>query len=200
MMNTVYILINGIRTDPDDQHAWTDRLCTLLNLRTPNNVKAEKFEYQCSATFRRVGQSQRARDLIERVTTYRNEGWRVVLIGHSNGCDLIARVVGHLYVPEVHLFAPAAEDNDFAEALEHLRISRLYIYGSRNDKALKFASFTSRILRWMRLGYGSLGLRGAELAARFPHQTRDRSQHDFGHSTWFEPQRIEETLRLILTP
>lgn len=200
MRRTVFICINGIRSDPSDPQGWTDEFVTELNLRTSDHVQAEKFEYYCSALFRWKGQKRRAENLARRVNKYVVAGYRVVLIGHSNGCDLIARVLGMgVRVDTAHLFAPAAFEADFEAAIEQKLVRRIHIYGSPNDRALKAASITSKALRLIRLGYGSLGLRGAAFAAKFPDVVKDHSVPSYGHSTWFLPGVwIENTLAQVL--
>jgi hypothetical protein len=199
-MKTIWICINGIRTNPSAQDAWTDEMTSAINLRTPDGVKAEKFEYYCSALFRRLGQAKRADELMRRINLYRNADYRIILVGHSNGCDLIARVLlMGVKVDVVHLFAPAACEEDFARAIASRVVRRIHIYGSRNDKALAFASVTKKVIGLLGLGYGSLGLRGDEFARAFPAHVHDHSNHTYGHSTWFEPgARFEATMDLIL--
>lgn len=198
-MKAVFICINGINADPSNQRGWTDEMASEINRRTPADVKTEKFEYHTTALLRRLGQSKRAQDLVRRISGYNREGWRVVLIGHSNGCDLISRVLD-LEVPvfSVHLFAPAAEEEPFALAIQRGVVRRVHIYGSPDDMALKSANWTQKVLRYIGLGYGSLGLRGGAFAAIYP-RSKDHSIKGYGHSTWFKPgPYFEATLSLLL--
>lgn len=199
-MKTVFICINGIRANPSKQEEWTDEMTAQINLRTPDGVKAEKFEYHCSALFRRIGQRQRADELARRVNQYANSGYRIVLVGHSNGCDLIARVLGmQVKIDTCHLFAPAANEEDFAQAIANRVVRRIHIYGSPSDDALRFASLTQKVIGLFGLGYGSLGLRGAEFARAYPVHVQDHSIASFKHSTWFIPGAyFENTLALLL--
>ena len=199
-MKTVFIFINGINSNPSDQRGWTDEFATEVNRRTPENVKTEKFEYHTTALLRRLHQSKRAEELARRVNGYTNSGWRVVLVGHSNGCDLIARALDlGVHVFSAHLFAPAADEQDFEVPILGGQVERIHIYGSPDDKALQGASLTRKLLRWVGLGYGSLGLRGPAFAAAYPHEVTDHSIPGYGHSTWFLPgKHLNATINLLL--
>lgn len=197
---TCYIAINGIRTHPGDAEGWTDRFVTWINTRLPDGVVAEKFEYYCSALLRRLRQRQRADEIAKKVGYYRRAGYRIVLVGHSNGCDLIARVLEACgaEIDSAHLISPAADEEDFADAIREGLIRSVHIYGSRNDGALKFAQATRPLLGWLGLGYGSLGLRGREFASLFPEVVRDHSDDSCGHSTWLQRGvRFEELMLAV---
>ncbi|WP_395752501.1 hypothetical protein [Prosthecobacter sp.] len=200
MNRTCYIAINGIRTRPGDAEGWTDRFVTWINTRLPDGVVAEKFEYYCSALLRRLRQRERADAISKKVGYYRRAGYRIVLVGHSNGCDLIARVLEACgaEIDAAHLISPAADEEDFAEAIREGLIRRIHLYGSRNDGALRFACVTRRLIGWLGLGYGSLGLRGREFEALFPEVVKDHSDDACGHSTWLRRgQRFEDLMQAI---
>jgi pimeloyl-ACP methyl ester carboxylesterase len=197
---TCYIAINGIRTNPGDAEGWTDRFVTWINTRLPDGVVAEKFEYYCSALLRRVRQRERADEIAKKVGYYRRAGYRIVLVGHSNGCDLIARVLEACgaEIDAAHLISPAADEDDFADAIREGLIRRVHIYGSHNDGALLFASITRPLIGWLGLGYGSMGLRGQEFASLFPEVAKDHSKHTYGHSTWLQRgPNFEALMQLI---
>ena len=197
---TCYIAINGIRTNPGDAEGWTDRFVTWINTRLADGVVAEKIEYYCSALLRRIKQRQRADQIAKKVGYYRRAGYRIVLVGHSNGCDLIARVLEACgaEIDAAHLISPAADDEDFAEAIREGLIRRIHLYGSKNDGALRFARATRPLIGWLGLGYGSLGLRGPEFARLFPAVVHDHSDDSHGHSTWLQKgARFEALMRSI---
>lgn len=200
MKRTCYIAINGIHSNPGDSEGWTDRFVTWVNTRMPDGVVAEKFEYSCSAILRRMKQRQRADEISKKVGYYRRAGYRVVLVGHSNGCDLIARVLEccGAEIDAAHLIAPAADEEDFAQAIREGLIRRIHIYGSKNDSALKFAKSTRPLISWMGLGYGSLGLRGSEFEEMFPEVVHSHMDDTCGHSTWFQRGQRFESLMLAL--
>lgn len=194
----VFILVNGILNNPGASDGWTDRGVTWLNIKTEG--KAEKFEYACGAITRRLRQQQRAEAIARMCDYYFHAGYEITLIGHSNGCDLIARVLEIHQAREfasVHLFAPAADAATFEWAVG-LWVNRVFLYVSANDQALKWGGLTRKLFGWAGLGYGSLG---REVPAFFEQDTRClvTRRDDYGHSTWFERgAHFETTMRLII--
>lgn len=197
---TCYIAINGIRSNPGESDGWTDRFVTWINTRLPDGVVAEKFEYATGPLTRRLKQRERANAICKKIGYYRRAGYRVVLVSHSNGGDLTARVINDsgVEIDSAHLFAPATDDELIAQSIREGAIRRVHIYGSRNDAALKFAKATRPLIGWLGLGYGSLGLRGRELAAQFPQVVKDHSNDAYGHGTWFQRGALfEDTMKLL---
>lgn len=194
----VCICVNGILTNPGESDGWTDRAVTWLQTRT--SARAEKFEYACGAILRRLRQQQRAEAISRMCGFYFAAGFSVSLIGHSNGCDLIARVLE--LTPQrfarVHLFAAAADWAPFAYALHMGRVDRVALYVSANDRALRLGHLSRRLLGWLGLGYGNLGCVVPAAAEANPQVTVSRHD-DYGHSTWFERgDRFEATMQLLL--
>jgi len=201
MSRTFFLAINGIRFHPGDAQGWPERFCDYINFRTPDGVSADRREYYTTAVTRFIGQRRRTDELARKVSRAKQAGYRVVLVGHSNGCDITARLLRDIgtQIAACHLFAPAAQEEDFEDALINDVVGRVHIYGSLNDKALQFAKVTHVFGSWAGLGYGSMGLRGGEFAARWPGRVFDHSNHSFGHSTWFtEGQIFEHTMKSII--
>ena len=195
-----FICINGILTAPSKPDAWTDEAVLHILRKWPDKVTALKYEYFATPLFRRIGQQTRAQHIANIVNSFRRSGYDVSLIGHSNGCALIAEVIGDIgsEVSSVHLFAPAADEADFERAIDQETVERIHIYGSKNDKALKLARITKAGVGWMGLGYGSLGLRGPAFAAKYPEVVTDHSNDAYGHSDWFSPRlNFLSTMNLI---
>lgn len=195
-----FICVNGILTNPGDAEGWTDRAVTWLNLRTAG--KAEKFEYATGALTRRLRQQWRAEAIARMASFYIAGGYQVVLIGHSNGCDLIGRVLSQLWPAKVrsaHLFAAATDAAAFSHALDEEQLGGLFLYGSAHDQALRVAALSRRLFGWAGLGYGDLGRRpeiGGLLGRSAVLSHRDDTQ---GHGTWFERgEPFERTMRLLL--
>jgi len=200
-MRTLFLAINGIRFRPGNAHGWPERFCDYINFRTPDGVVADRREYYTSALTRFIGQRKRTDELARKVSRANQSGYRVVLVGHSNGCDIIARLLRDVgaAVASCHLFAPAAQEEDFEDAITNNVVKRIHIYGSLNDEALQFAAITRVLCGWAGLGYGSLGLRGGEFAAKHHGRVSDHSNHSYGHSTWFtEGPIFEKTMRMIV--
>jgi hypothetical protein len=137
----------------------------------------------------------------------------VVLVGHSNGAEVICRALreveigtrgssslqGRHPVAEVHLIAPACEAdfdrNGLNAALEYGRVGAVHVYMSGQDRALRLARWSRRLFGWLGLGYGDLGLRGPVNAAGRVFAHREAT---FGHSTWFAGAEFERTMQRIL--
>jgi hypothetical protein len=203
------ICVNGIRVDLN-HGTWTRQFNLWLDMIMGDMVKANRYEYHCSAAFRFVGQRKRADELLELVNDYKNSDRDIILVGHSNGNDLIQRILNlGVHVREAHCFSPAAFEADFARAINKGSLKRMFIYGSPKDKALRLArdsnlltkalSFLLKPFGVPALGYGYLGLNGAAFAAKFPGIVTDCSQPDFDHSTWFEEEHFESTMRQFQT-
>lgn len=190
MPRIAFICINGILTAPAKPDAWTDEAVLHILRKWPDDVTALKYEYFASPLFRRIGQKTRAQHIANIANSFRRSGYRVSLIGHSNGCALIAEVIANIgtEVSSVHLFAPAANEQDFEPAIEQDTVERIHIYGSKNDAALKLARVSRAAVGWLGLGYGSLGLRGPAFAAKHPSIVTDHSNDAYGHSDWFDPR------------
>lgn len=204
----VFVAINGILARPGESEGWTDRAVTWLNSRTP--YKAEKFEYAAGALTRRLRQQARARKIATMLAYYERADYEITLIGHSNGADIIARVLAlrakapwyfKYPIHSAHLFAPAADWEDYRDALDRVNLLALHLYGSEADWALKFARVSRVLVGWMGLGYGSLGLkaddveyndRAQRLAEGKMPRVHDHSIDSYGHSTWFRRGEIFE--------
>lgn len=198
---TVFLAINGIRFRPGTARGWPERMCDWINCRMPDGVIADRREYYTTAVTRFIGQRKRTDELARKVSKLRHAGYRLVLVGHSNGCDVTGRLLRDLgiYVDACHLFAPAAMEEDYEDALINEMVGRIHIYGSMNDKALQWGSVTRALFGWLGLGYGSLGLRGGDFAAKYPDRVKDHSNHSFGHSSWWdEGANFERSMRLII--
>lgn len=213
-MKRVFIFVNGILSWPSDADGWTDRAVTWTNIRTPWH--GEKYEYACGPLTRRLKQQRRAEGLAKMCRYYADcvgsdqrqheQRWKIHLVGHSNGCDIILRTLKLL--PEqvkiecVHFFAAACEADFDANGLNRMlwsgHLGGAEVYTGGKDHALRFAQITSKFLKPFGLGYGFLGLVG-------PKNVDDKRVHEFhedyfGHSTWFEPAQFPRTMGLITRP
>lgn len=195
-MKTAIILINGILTDPRRDDAWTDAGEFWLGTHT-DGVVVNRYEYNGIPLLSIFGQNRRAKKVIEIVKGYTEAGDRVILVGHSNGCDIIARVIAETQVDEVHLISPATDEASIEKGIAAGRVGLVFIYGSTGDMALKYGARASRVITLGLGGYGSLGLRGPALAAKWPGIVRDFSNNSYGHGTWIDGTHLEQTLTLI---
>ena len=199
-MNTIYVFVNGIMTFPGQSKNWTGRAVTWTQVTT--QAKADKVEYWAGYLSRVVGQHKRAYKLYRTLAYYR--GWNIVLVGHSNGADVITDCLQGFYglapIQHVHLVCGACE-SDFARnglnmALAERRVGEVSIYCAGKDKALKWAhTWLGRLL-----GYGCIGLEGPTrvrpaLASRV--HVIQRGWEDYGHSDCWGDDRFDDTMRMI---
>ncbi len=203
----VFIFVNGIFAFPGKLRGWTDRAVT--NTHTLHDFKslvvAEKFEYLAGALTRRLRQSERVKALHGMMTEYQIAGYKIHLVGHSNGCDIICRVLKRIFMEKVstiHLFAPACEadfnENGINDVLAGERLGGVFLYGSRNDRALKLGQLSRKVLKPIGLGYGSLGLTGpVNLKGGFQNRYVSCWRNLFGHSTWWDTDHFAWTMKMI---
>lgn len=199
MKDKSYLFCNGILTNPNDVNGWTDRAEAWIEKETPYN--ADKFEYFSGALTRRLYQNDR----VEKVITIarRMTPMNLVLVGHSNGCDIIQRVVQRekFKIKELHLIAAASEHdfekNGFNKALIKGTVEQIFCYCSPKDGALQKAKL-SNIFNFLGLGYGYLGLVGP---SRVAESVKDRVTciwRNIDHSDWFNKKYFPLTMKQIV--
>lgn len=189
-----FFLVNGINTVPGNPRNWNVRGVSWVH-NHHEDARAEVVEYLSGPTFSRVwGQKGRAVELAERIKAYSPDMWSRILVGHSNGADVIRDALDLLKWPKIdaiHLFS-AAISNDmtkegFEKPLSDGRIGKLVIYTASRDHVLKF---------WARLGkpfgYGELGVLGpsnySQMAAM---RIQVVPRPAFDHSDWWLPENFD---------
>lgn len=198
-MRTAFILVNGIFNDPGSDNAWTDFGVDWLNLHTVEPTVTVAYEYGTDAIFRSLKQKARTEAIARRADAYHQNGDRVILVGHSNGCDLIARVIKTQQVDEVHLISPATDESELDVGIKAGNVGAVFIYGSTGDLVLKYGARATRILTLGLAGFGSLGLRGPAYAAKHPKIVFDLSDNRHGHGTWLDDHNLIATLGAVAT-
>lgn len=195
MNKTVYIFVPGILTVPGSAYNWCGRAVTWTHLHTQH--KAEKVEYFTGPLSRPFGQSRRAHKLQRTLLFYNS--WDIHVVAHSNGCDVVLDSLRSLHrdggdfirIKSLH-FISAACCRDFKKNGLNLwrdKVGRTVIYIATKDRPLKVAdTFFGRLF-----GYGTLGRHGSINEAA-PVETVFRT---WGHSDWFAPIRLENTMRMI---
>lgn len=185
---TVFIFVNGILTMPGASDNWNGKAVTWTHLHTP--FRAEKVEYLVRPIGRILGQRKRAEKLAKTLTFY--AGWSIVLVGHSNGCDVILDALASLDWPrieELHLVSAACEADFNENGLNKYpaAIGRVCVYVAGKDWALTLAK--SQLGRL--LGYGALGKTGPVNARRAPEVI---TRPEFGHGDWFTPTHLNDSM------
>lgn len=200
-MKNTWLIIPGILQKPEGIDDWADQARDWIHWQT--NDRAVTYEYRSRALTRWRGQAARIRDCSDLARRYK--GSYINVVAHSNGCDIILaalRECTDILVSELHLFAAAAEasfdHNGLNVAAAQGRVGSINLYGSHNDKALKWATLSRRLFGWLGLGYGDLGRFGPRNVANSAEAiTRELWRDHYGHSTWFDHDRFDETMRLI---
>lgn len=200
MKRKTFILINGILNNPESVEAWTDEAESWIQNNT--NFSADRMEYKSGVLTRRIYQNARVENLEKMVSRATSD--KVILVGHSNGCDIIQRFLnrGIIAVHQVHLIAAASEcdfkKNGLNKALHNLRVREIFIYCSKRDRALQRAKTTSKWLKWIGLGYGYLGLDGPKnVDLSLNDRVHVCFENTYDHGTWFQESQFDKTLKLI---
>lgn len=201
MNKTVIIFVNGILSSPEDVEAWTDRAVGWVNKNT--DYKSDKMEYRSGTLTRRWYQNQRVKNLQKICKSYLGD--RIILVSHSNGADIVERMIqkgltGRIH--ELHLIAAASEHdfvkNGYNNALKSTRVGKIVVYMSPIDEALKKARWSTRLFGWLGLGYGYLGLVGP---LNVKPEVKDMvvvHNEPMSHSQWFSKKFFEKTMATIV--
>lgn len=207
MPREVVIFINGILTRPGDAFAWTDSAVRWFNRHLGEQLVADRFEYFSPALFRRLTLQRHAQNLARALADYAAGApcdFRLHLVGHSNGCELIARALelNSSPIASVHLIS-AALDRDFgrnglARRLERGQVGAVHCYCSKGDNVLRFGARPTQLFRALGLGYGDLGYRGpAGVPEVVGWKVHTHWAPGYGHSDWFTPPNFESTMLLL---
>lgn len=196
MSRTIYIFVNGVLTFPGSSNNWNRRAVT--HFITEYDNPAESLEYLVFPLTRSLRSRHRSNKLAKKIWYYQLRNWRVVLVGHSNGANVIFNALHHGYrgmpltrIEEVHLFSPACSDDadklDLNRLLRIGRVGFLQLFRAGRDLPLVIAGAFGKPF-----GYGSLGLHGfSNLDPIYTESGKVVEQYepDFGHGTWFTQDR-----------
>jgi hypothetical protein len=196
----INVYVPGILTWPGDAHNWDGRAVTWTLTRCWPELAAEKVEYFCGPIGRAFGQKARAEKLYRTLMRYRNGGWRINLVGHSNGCDVILTMLRDFpfwtSVGRVHLVCGAAEAsferNHLNAWLTCGRVQEVIVYRAGLDRALALAHTLPGTL----LGYGTLGLHGArDVAPEVAGRVKEKVWLTYGHSDCWSDAVFDLTMQ-----
>jgi predicted alpha/beta hydrolase family esterase len=198
-MKKMFIFVNGILSCPEDVQGWTDRAESWIETNT--EYKATKMEYFTDVVFRRLHQEDRVNNLKTLCERYHDH--KIILVGHSNGCDIILRLIQRNLFDfhAIHLIAGACEkDFDLNKVNNCLRdgsVGKACVYWSKYDRALKKAKLSTRLFGWLGLGYGYLGLVGPVNVDDDVSGHVESVERRFDHSQWFSPKNFDELMNKI---
>lgn len=197
-MKPIYLVVNGILTDSDSVNGWTD---IFEDMYQNEGYACDRYEYTCGV-FKSLFQGKRVEDL--RVICKRIEK-PIVYVGHSNGCELFGRLLKDVdsRFEEAHLFAPAMDSdcnlNGLTYGLLSGKVKKVFLYCSKKDRALKNWASKTTFLRFMGLGYGTLGYTGPKnVLDQIEHRIIVSWNNKFDHSDWFKEKNIQDSFKLTL--
>lgn len=199
--NVVLIFIPGILSNPEDVFGWTDKGC---RDGQRHGFLVDKYEYLALPILRPFKQDARS-DRVGKLVDAWN-GSKIVIVAHSNGCELTSRFLKKFnhYIHQIHFIAGANDSNcdrnGINDALLEDRVGDVFIYSSINDEALrKGAKRWTSWLQFIGLNYGWLGLYGpANIDPRVLgriHIINDNSQV---HRSWLG-DNYEKTMGMVLS-
>jgi predicted alpha/beta hydrolase family esterase len=196
----LYIFVNGIETSTDNLDGWHFRAERWVEKY--KGTPADTYQYHTYAITRWLTQGKHVRGLKRMIDEMSATDVDIVLVGHSNGCDLICQVLAKyedVQVTEVHLIA-AATDSSFVKnglnnALRDARVACVYVYSDPHDPALEAARATN----WIPfLAYGYLGLTGPQYVDRRLYGlVRQFTMPGLGHSGYFVEPNFSPLMEFI---
>lgn len=197
-MKPVYLVVNGILTDADSINGWTD---LFEDMYQNEGYACNRYEYTCGI-FKSLFQSKRVDDL--RIICKRIQK-PIVYVGHSNGCELFGRLLRDVdsSFEEAHLFAPAMDadfnQNGITYGLLSGKVKKVFVYCSKKDNILKNWASKTTFLRYIGLGYGTLGYTGPKnVLKQIESKVVVTWNNKFDHSDWFKEKNIQESFQLTL--
>lgn len=199
MRQRLYFLINGILTNPASRSDWNYRGVAWIEQNT--SFQALQFQYFTTALFHNWTQADRVHQCMEMLKGFKSSD--IYLVGHSNGCDVISRILKYsdLRVREAHLFAGAVEEdcdkNGLNDALANNRLDQAYCYCSRNDSALLAAKRTNWFTKIVGANFGLLGLNGPK-DSDFTQRLQTIWRNDLDHCAWWSIKNFEGSMRYIV--
>lgn len=197
-----YFFIAGINADTADIDGWTERAERSCERR---GLRANAYPYHVNALDRWVWQAKHVRNATRCLRESLMTSDDVVIAAHSNGVAIalgMLRADPAMVVSELHLIAGAAfasyKDNGLNDAIARHQVGKVFLYCSRDDLALKAAQTTRKFLRFVGLGFGSIGLTGpADMSDEADARTRVIWHEGFDHSTYFDDANFRDTMRAI---
>lgn len=205
---TIYIAERGVlgwETIFGEWKQWPNLSVAWWHNNTPH--KAQTLTYFIGPILAGLTRRWRAKQFCKLLAQY--EGWRIILVAHSEGTatGLLALKLAH-YPPveEIHLVCGACNADYGRNGLNHAvalnRAKKIFIYIAGKDKAMKLEdTYLGSLCFGLQCGGTPMGLRGPEnMTPEAARRTTIRKWPTFGHSDCFTPFHFDDTMLEITYP
>lgn len=207
---TIFLVAPGINNWGSifgDWRDWPTQFSLWINKNQPH-IRCQAFFYFTTALTVGLMQRRRALSFSKLIRDYVNAGFRVHLVGHSNGTRVVLDALRMADWPEVetvHLVNGACdanfERNGLNHALHHARVRKIFCYISDNDRAMKIEDTLIGLclfgINWNDLPLG-LGGPTNVFPAYQNRQVIERHWPGYGHSDCWLPKNFYSTMRTLI--
>jgi pimeloyl-ACP methyl ester carboxylesterase len=211
MQKVIFLVAPGINNWGSifgDWRDWPTRFSVWVNTRGASYIRCQAFFYFTTFLTVWLMQRTRARSFSKLIRDYIAAGYKVHLVGHSNGTRVVLDALRMADWPEVetvHLVNGACdadfERNGLNHALTHDRVKKIFCYIADDDKAMKFED-TAVGLMLFGIGWNDvpLGLGGPRNVVPKFQNTRVVEEHwpRYGHSDCWVPANFDATMRQLM--
>jgi len=186
---------------------WPNQAIAWIHKNTPH--KAQTLTYFTGFIFPALTRRRRARNFAKLLETYNAEGWRIVLVAHSEGTAtglLAMELAGYPVIDELHLICGACNSDCGANGINYAvhfnRVKKLCIYVAGRDRAMRLEdTCVGSACFGLQCGGTPMGLKGPDNRTGYTSE-RMSIVHwpEYGHSDCWLPKNFDKTMRLIAGP
>jgi len=181
---------------------WPNQAVSWIHRHT--GCRAQTLLYFVDALFAGLTRERRAKWFRDMLSQYPDsEGWEIHICAHSEGTATVLESLRLACWPKIkalHLVSGACdgdfERNGLNHALEHGRISEVFVYVAGKDAAMKLED--TIIGHWcfgIRMKDKPLGLTGPiNMREHLMSQVIEIYEPTFGHSDWFTRSNFNKTM------
>jgi hypothetical protein len=206
-LKTIYIFERGIlgwQSIFGDWANWPNQAISWIHKNTPH--KAQTLTYFTGPILAGITRSHRANQFAKLLTEYKDDGWRIVLVAHSEGTAtslLALQIADSIIIDELHLICGACNsdcgENGLNLAVAMDRVKHISIYVAGKDSAMKLEdTYIGSACFGLQCGGTPMGLNGPENVTQETTQRTNLIRwSDYGHSDCWLPENFEATMRRI---
>jgi len=205
-MKTVFIFERGImgwESVFGNWKNWPNQAIVWMFKR--DRTPSQTLTYFTGPILAGVTRHWRAKQFAKLIKQY--EGWRIVLVAHSEGTatGLLAwKLAGYPLIDEVHLIAGACNSdcdrNGINHAVKHARINKLYSYVAGRDMAMRLEdTYVGSLCFGLQCGGTPMGLDGPKnMTPETSRVMTVKRWPRYGHSDCFLPHNFDSTMLEII--